>query len=203
MATGNAAAQLPPYVLIVSADADFYPVLAEQLQLQLGYKSQQIHHENDIKQYIDSCNLIVTDLADVTDACTPLIKCTQKPLRLQDLLAEIEAVVQKANSPEIWQLAGVCELHIRQKQLLHVPSGKTADVTDKEMQLLQALLEAGDAVISREAMLKELWGYDETVDTHTLETHIYRLRSKIKDITGSDGMIEAVGGGYKLTSMQS
>jgi len=71
-------------------------------------------------------------------------------------------------------------------------------LTDKEAQLLHSLAESKGQVVSKEHLLKTIWGFEEALDTHTLETHIYRLRGKFRDLTGDESMIAATEGGYKL-----
>ncbi len=71
------------------------------------------------------------------------------------------------------------------------------DLTDKEAGLLQRLAEAGNKGVAKDQLLKDVWGIEALLDTHTLETHIYRLRGKFKELAG-DEMIEAVDGGYVL-----
>ncbi|MDE3061388.1 MAG: helix-turn-helix domain-containing protein, partial [Pseudomonadota bacterium] len=85
----------------------------------------------------------------------------------------------------------------RQKQLMHQPSGKTADVTDKEARLLQVLAGSGKNGVAKEKLLKEVWGIEATLNTHTLETHVYRLRAKFRELAGNE-IIAAINGGYGL-----
>jgi DNA-binding response OmpR family regulator len=75
--------------------------------------------------------------------------------------------------------------------------GKKIRLTDKETNILKYLYRAGGKVVSREELLTEVWGYNAGVTTHTLETHVYRLRQKIEpDPSARLLMTEA--GGYRL-----
>jgi CheY-like chemotaxis protein len=187
-----------PSVLIVSDDEDFYPVLAEQLDKQLAFASRQVDSQTQAKQKLEGHALLVSDQPlSPSDWPCPVI-LAEKPVRLYDLLAQIASIVHKASFPEIMDIGQGCQLHSRLKQLVHGPSGKMVDVTDKEIQLLKALMDGGDNGVGRDSLLKTVWGFDSDVDTHTLETHIYRLRGKLKDACDSDGMIEAFDGGYKM-----
>ena len=188
-----------PGILIISDDEDFYPVLAEQLDKQLGMNSRQISKQSDTKQWLGDYALAVADQPqDMASWPIPVLE-VQKPLRLHDLLAQIASLVQKASFPEVLEIGWDCQLNSRLKQIMHSPSGKSVDVTDKEVQLLKALIEGAENGVSREHLLKTVWGFDNNVDTHTLETHIYRLRGKLKEACDSDQMIEAFDGGYKLS----
>ena len=186
-------------VVILSDDHDFYPVLAEQLERQLGLASQQVRSEIEAKQLVASCRLLVSDqpLASSSWPCAWL-EVPSSPVRLHDLLAQIEAIVHKATLQETPALPQGCQLEILNKRVVHAASGRSIDITDKELQLLRSLLLAGGQGASRETLRRDVWGFDETVDTHTLETHIYRLRAKLRDVAGSDTIIEAMDGGYRL-----
>jgi hypothetical protein len=58
--------------------------------------------------------------------------------------------------------------------------GDAIDLTDKECELLVCLHKAGGDAVSRVDLLRDVWGYVDDLETHTLETHIYRLRQKIE-----------------------
>ena len=71
------------------------------------------------------------------------------------------------------------------------------NLTDKEAQLLGSLARAGKGGIGREALMKDVWGFAGDMDTHTLETHIYRLREKFRELGGGEGIV-VTDGGYRL-----
>jgi hypothetical protein len=72
--------------------------------------------------------------------------------------------------------------------------GKTIPLTDRETDMLACLARHRGRTVSREDLLKSVWRYQDGVDTHTLETHIYRLRQK----TGPDFPLLTLEGGYAL-----
>ncbi|MBM09183.1 MAG: DNA-binding response regulator [Magnetovibrio sp.] len=84
------------------------------------------------------------------------------------------------------------------KTLQIAPEEKKIRLTDKETDILRFLLQAGEKITSREALLDEVWGYNSNVATHTLETHIYRLRQKIKLSNSNTQIILTERGGYRL-----
>jgi hypothetical protein len=103
------------------------------------------------------------------------------PIRLESLLYAMEHHVNKVEyhpTPEIsykeWSL-------LPRKNLLYI-AGKKISLTEKEILILQTLSSHFPMAVSKETLLREVWGYGHGVDTHTLETHIYRLRQK----TGED-----------------
>ena len=83
----------------------------------------------------------------------------------------------------------------RQSQLRKIIS---IDSTEKETAILRYLYRAGRRPISREILLQEVWGYNSGVTTHTLETHIYRLRQKVEKDASNPSILVTEAGGYKL-----
>ncbi|MCZ6522531.1 MAG: helix-turn-helix domain-containing protein, partial [Alphaproteobacteria bacterium] len=71
-------------------------------------------------------------------------------------------------------------------------------LTEKETAILKYLYRAGDKVVGREVLLNEVWGYNAGVTTHTLETHIYRLRQKIERDPSNARLLITEPGGYRL-----
>lgn len=76
--------------------------------------------------------------------------------------------------------------------------GHMVRLTEKERDVLLILLESGGSVVSRETLLRNVWGYASDVETHTLETHIYRLRHKIETDPGNPVLLVTAGEGYRL-----
>src|SRR5262249_52421765 len=83
-------------------------------------------------------------------------------------------------------------------KLLLNPEGNEVRLTEKETGVLRYLCRAGQRPVSRETLLQEVWGYNSGLTTHTLETHIYRLRQKIEKDAASPAILVSQAGGYKL-----
>ncbi|MCE2517618.1 MAG: winged helix-turn-helix domain-containing protein, partial [Alphaproteobacteria bacterium] len=66
-----------------------------------------------------------------------------------------------------------------QKTLIHRESGKSLNLTEKEASIIKFLLRNRGEVVNKTELLEKVWGYNSSITTHTLETHIYRLRQKI------------------------
>jgi DNA-binding response OmpR family regulator len=77
-------------------------------------------------------------------------------------------------------------------------AGKRVRLTEKETNILKYLYRAGEQVVTRDVLLQEVWGYNANVTTHTLETHIYRLRQKIEPDPGAAQLLVTESGGYRL-----
>ncbi len=71
-------------------------------------------------------------------------------------------------------------------------------LTEKETNILKYLYRAGGKPVSREELLTEVWGYNAGVTTHTLETHVYRLRQKIEPDPAVAQILLTEAGGYRL-----
>jgi DNA-binding response OmpR family regulator len=122
-----------------------------------------------------------------------------KPFKFNVLLAHIRAQLRSHEQSEdaVFRI-GPYEFRPAAKLLLDA-KGKKIRLTDKETNILKYLYRAGGKVISREELLTEVWGYNAGVTTHTLETHVYRLRQKIEpDPTGPKILITEAGG-YRLS----
>ena len=78
--------------------------------------------------------------------------------------------------------------------------GKFADLTEKETELLKALVDAQEKPIASADILKQIWGYADGLETHTLQTHIYRLRQKLEDDPANPKFLITSNDGYKLIS---
>ena len=76
--------------------------------------------------------------------------------------------------------------------------GQKLRLTEKETAILRYLYRAGEKVVTRDILLQEVWGYNSHVTTHTLETHIYRLRQKIERDPAVARLLVTEAGGYKL-----
>src|SRR5262245_23069560 len=121
-----------------------------------------------------------------------------KPFRLAVLLARIRAQLRQHEASEdaVFTI-GPYTFRPRSKILLN-SNGSKMRLTDKETAILRYLYRAGQRPVSRETLLQEVWGYNSEVTTHTLETHIYRLRQKIEKDAASPAILVTEAGGYKL-----
>jgi len=120
-----------------------------------------------------------------------------KPFRFGVLMARVHAHLRSHGaSEEAVYSIGPYTFRPSAKFLLD-KAGKKIRLTEKETNILKFLHRAG-AVVSRETLLHEVWGYNPAVTTHTLETHIYRLRQKIEQDPGAAQILVTEAGGYRL-----
>jgi DNA-binding response OmpR family regulator len=122
-----------------------------------------------------------------------------KPFRFAVLLARIRAHLRQHEQSEDATFAiGGYTFRPAAKMLLDSTGGKVR-LTEKETAILKYLYRAGDRIVTRDVLLSEVWGYNSGVTTHTLETHIYRLRQKIERDPSNAELLVTESGGYKLT----
>jgi len=121
-----------------------------------------------------------------------------KPFRFAVLLARIRAQLrQHEQSEDAVFTIGRYTFRPSAKMLIDDKSHKIR-LTEKETAILKFLYRAGEKVITRDVLLHEVWGYNSGVTTHTLETHIYRLRQKIERDPSKAELLVTEAGGYKL-----
>jgi DNA-binding response OmpR family regulator len=122
-----------------------------------------------------------------------------KPFRLTVLLARLRAQLRQHElTDDAVYTIGPYTFRPGSKLLLDDPARKKVRLTEKETAILKYLYRAGDKTIGRDVLLNEVWGYNSGVTTHTLETHIYRLRQKIERDAGTPELLVTEPGGYKL-----
>ncbi len=122
-----------------------------------------------------------------------------KPFRLNVLLARLRAQLRQHElSEDAVFTIGPYTFRPSAKTLTDDAKRKKVRLTEKETAILKYLYRAGDKIIGRDVLLNEVWGYNSGVTTHTLETHVYRLRQKIERDPGKAEILVTEPGGYRL-----
>jgi DNA-binding response OmpR family regulator len=122
-----------------------------------------------------------------------------KPFKLAVLLARLRAQSRIfENSEDAVFTIGPYTFRPAAKQLQDPAHNRRIRLTEKEAAILKYLYRAGGQPIARKVLLNEVWGYNAAVTTHTLETHIYRLRQKIEPDPANARLLITEGGGYRL-----
>jgi DNA-binding response OmpR family regulator len=122
-----------------------------------------------------------------------------KPFKLNELLARLRAQLRIfENSEDAVFSIGPYTFRPAAKLLQDPAKNKRIRLTEKEAAILKFLYRAGTHAVARQVLLNEVWGYNAAVTTHTLETHIYRLRQKIEPDPANARLLVTEGGGYRL-----
>jgi DNA-binding response OmpR family regulator len=123
-----------------------------------------------------------------------------KPFKLPVLLARIRAQLRQHEQSEDAVFAVGPYTFKPAMKLLLDEHEKKIRLTEKETNILNYLYRANSSVVARDVLLHEVWGYNAGVTTHTLETHIYRLRQKIEPDPANAQILVTEPGGYRLVS---
>lgn len=121
-----------------------------------------------------------------------------KPMRMGELLARIRTHLRafQASDDVRFDIVGL-DFIPANRTLSQQDGGQKAVLTEKETMILKNLVRAWPEGIDKSDLLSEVWGYQSGLSTHTLETHIYRLRQKIARLTDLP-VIRTTGSGYSL-----
>jgi len=121
-----------------------------------------------------------------------------KPFRASELVARLRAQLRIfERSEEAVFPVGPYVFRPAKKLLQDTGLNRRIHLTDKETAVLKFLYRS-DKTVDREILMHEVWGYNSAVRTHTLETHIYRLRQKIEADPSNPSLLVTEGGGYRL-----
>lgn len=208
-------------ILIIDEDVDFATTLAEQLALDPGFSprtattlADALHllaaepaqaiivagDEMAAEEHRDALHAAGCDAPALTllpqgesaaDEMTLV-----KPVRLARLLPKLRRLLRPTGHDETITLGPFAFRPLA--KTLQVSEGQVLRLTEKETAILLYLHRANEAV-SRETLLAEVWGYNPRVTTHTLETHIYRLRQKLESDPSDARLLVTEAGGYRLS----
>lgn len=121
-----------------------------------------------------------------------------KPFRFAVLLARIRTQLRQHEQSEDATFNIGPYVFKPSQKLLTTGTGQKIRLTEKEAAIIRYLYRAGQKVVTRDVLLEEVWGYNSGVTTHTLETHVYRLRQKIERDPSNAEILVTENGGYKI-----
>jgi DNA-binding response OmpR family regulator len=122
-----------------------------------------------------------------------------KPFKIGALIIKLrEAIVKATKTPDKNLKLGCYIFIVEDKVLIDLKRNNQIRLTEKETAILKKLYLANGKIITRKTLLEEVWGYNEEVDSHTIETHIYKLRKKIEQGSLDRPKLITVQNGYQL-----
>lgn len=158
---------------------------------------EQTEQLDKIRNTYRNVPLIVLTAKDYA-AADNLNLVLHKPFSLWKLLDTIRAANNKLdNSAEGRLVFNRYELHPNARKIIDLVSGEETKLTEKEVTILKYLYKTPDDYVSKNDLQTNVWQYNEEVATHTIETHIYRLRQKVEKDNGRR-LILIDNGKYKL-----
>ena len=121
-----------------------------------------------------------------------------KPFSPRELAARVKVVLRRLKEKPKDKVFKAGSLELDSAKHIVTLKGKSVDMTSKEYDLLKALLEANGRVLTRELLLDQVWGYDESlnIETRTVDMHIGQLRKKLK--TESERLVTVKNVGYRF-----
>lgn len=131
-----------------------------------------------------------------TEARTGNVLTFDRPVRAAALLAKIQALGR--SGPPVARKIGTYSFWPEENLLKPDGGGDAVRLTEKEGAILDYLLRAQGAAVPRQELLVQVWAYADGVETHTLETHIYRLRQKIEADPAAPRIILTDEDGYRI-----
>ena len=144
--------------------------------------------------------LILTATNDDSSSTCDLDSFIYKPLILSSFLNQIKATINVFKNSDAGILHfGLYELRPQDKEIINIKTKKVTKLTEKEVNIIQYLYKAKGPV-SKTELLENVWEYSAEVTTHTIETHIYRLRKKVETSSKDPQLIYAEEGGYQLAN---
>ena len=183
------------------ARQDYYDVILLDVKLpdMDGREACKLMRKNGVRSPVIMLTGADTDADTILGLDAGANDYVTKPFRVGVLLARIRAHIrQHERSDDAMFVIGPYTFRPGVKMLVHNKTEKKVRLTDKEAAILKYLYRAGDRVVSRDVLLDEVWGYNAEVTTHTLETHVYRLRQKIEEDPSNACLLVTEPGGYKL-----
>ncbi len=175
------------------------PMLEHLVREQIALEHIRILDEIDGGQHAE---ILITDGPVTGDGLSIEIgKDIDFPVRLGEFLDrlhyQLSGRTRFSADGEKWTI-GPFDFKGQDSILIHLESGQMIRLTDKERLMLQTLYHAPNQRLSRQDLLDQVWGYAEGTETHTLETHIYRLRQKIEAVVPYDIIVADGAGFYAL-----
>jgi DNA-binding response OmpR family regulator len=181
------------YEVIAAQDGDSACACARE---QLGFAIVGLANAEQVAASLRGLGQACPILLLIEDEAQSSFETLMRPFRFSALLARLHALGNHhAPGDDSAVRIGPYTFHPSAKLLQ--ADGRKVRLTEKETNILK-FLHASPGTVPRDILLHEVWGYSPAVATHTLETHIYRLRKKIEQDPARAQILLTEGGGYRL-----
>jgi DNA-binding response OmpR family regulator len=207
---------MPTRILLAESDDVLRASLAEQLERegydvlaasdgdgahagareQLGFAIVGLADAEQIAAGLRGLGLSCPILLLIEGEGTSTFESLTRPFRFSALLARLHAL-NNHHAPGDDSAVRIGPYTFHPSAKLLQADGRKVRLTEKETNILK-FLHASAGTVPRDILLHEVWGYSPAVATHTLETHIYRLRKKIEQDPARAQILLTEGGGYRL-----
>ena len=144
--------------------------------------------------------MIESGSGEVTTTERSIDQChvINKPFKVQHFLKKINFLLAKLSvANNVSHVVGPF-VFFPKRRIIKTNDRKEIELTEKEVGILRCLLSADEEIVDREKLLKQVWNYNPDITTHTLDTHIYRLRQKLEKNPSIPRLIISEGGGFKI-----
>lgn len=122
-----------------------------------------------------------------------------KPLVMDNFLNELQSSLNLyENSENGYLIFNRYIVRPIKKDIFNQRNGELIKLTEKEVGIIKYLYKAKERIVTKNELLQEVWGYSPDVTTHTIETHVYRLRQKVEHEDADAQLILTLEGGYQL-----
>ena len=185
------AADLKAQVLRFAPDFSFVETAPDLLLV-----DENLQRCDELRRQYPSIPLIF--LSDENKENDMLNIYVKKPFSLMSFLDVLRAANNNLdNSVDGYLCFNGYELRPNMREIADIQSGSVVKLTEKEVSILKYLYKNQNGYVSKNDLQRNVWKYSEDVTTHTIETHIYRLRQKVEQTDGRR-LIVTDNGGYKL-----
>ncbi len=179
-----------PHYTIDSPSAAVDMIVADEKEYDIKYLQ---------KKYPQTPILVLLSKGSDKPEDSRLLKYEVKPFNLFSLLNDLDAMVNLAANSDAGRLRfNKYELRPLSKEIVDIKNDVAVKLTEKEVAIIQYLYKIRGRNVSKTELLQEVWGYSPDVSTHTIETHIYRLRQKVETGNDASPLIITDNGGYQL-----
>lgn len=154
---------------------------------------QDITTKDDVQG--DDYDLLLTHDQSITSSTTPILYLKNSPVRVGFILDQIEKMICHDHYDDVmvWN-----DYTLNWTEMTLVHQEKTISLTERERTIIAELIKAQNKGLGREELLSRVWNYRADLETHTLETHIYRLRQKLESNPDQPQFLKTINGGYCL-----